>query len=149
MRRSGRHWIIWIADPVRMHGAVQVDSRDPVTMRFENPLHLLLVRYVRCAFIVNDHVKTFGIIRVAQNRQRRMRGRIIGVNLLDDDIRPLRQAILQNILLVRVVMTAAPGDQQRPNRVGRLHIQTGRGEGKGKKAVECCGIILSHKGFEI
>ena len=78
-----------------------------------------------------------------------MRGRVIGVNLLNHYIRPLRQAILQNILLVRIVMTAAPGDQQCPNRAGGLQIQTRRGEGKGKKAAECYWIVLSHKGFEI
>src|SRR2546426_955160 len=68
MRRAWRYRVVWVADAIGMHAAVEIDAGKPVAMWFKYGFDLGRIRNIRRAFVVDDEVVAFGVIRVTQNR---------------------------------------------------------------------------------
>ena len=101
-----------------MHAAVEVDTRQTVAMRLEHRLDLRRIADIRRTFIVDDEVIACGVISIPEDGQRRMGAGVVGVNLIDDDVRTLLDALLEDLLLFGVIVAAAAGNQQDPKRLG-------------------------------
>src|SRR5215472_5117031 len=86
MRRAEGDRVIRVADAIGVHGAMQVHARKAIAMRLQDALDGSRIGIVRCAFVVNHDIIAFGVLWISQNLQRRMGGRIISMNLVDDDV---------------------------------------------------------------
>src|SRR5437773_5655077 len=90
---------------------------------------------------MNHQVVALGVISVAEDRQRRLCGFVISVDLVDDEIGPFLQPFFQNVLLPCIVVTAAACDQQYSERFGcdgawLLRLGGAKGEGEQNKEQE-------------
>src|SRR5581483_2195317 len=128
VRRAGCDGAVWVADAIAVHRAVQVDARDAVAVRFEHAFDKRGIGDVRGAFVMNHEVVAIGVIRMAQDGQRRMCAGIIGVDLIDDYICARFDALLEDVLLLRVVMAATAGNEQHTQRLGRRGGAQGNAE---------------------
>jgi len=128
VRRAGLDGFIGITHAVGVHRAMKIYAGNAVTMRLQDALDFGRVGNVCRAFIMYDDVVTFGIIGIAKNAQRRVCRRIIGMDLVHDDIRARLEPLFEDVLLVSVVMTTATGYKQSSNRSRRCkqcHARTG------------------------
>ena len=112
MRSSRSNRIIGIPDSVRVHRTVKIHSRQTIAMWLQHGLDRSWIVDVGPAFIVNDQVIALRIIRVAQDLKRGFCAPVGRMDLIDGDIRPGLEPLLQYFLLIGVVVTASPGDEQ-------------------------------------
>ena len=106
-----------VAGAVRVHGTVEVDAGDTLAMRREHAGDGVRVADPGRAFVVDDDVVALGIVRFSKNRQRRFGAFVVGMRLIDDDVDPPLEALLEGILLLGVIVATAAGDQQRTQRL--------------------------------
>ncbi len=92
---------------------MEIDARDAVAMGPEDRLDGRLVIDVRPAFVVDDHIVTLGVIRVAKHRQLGAGAAIVNVDDVNLEIGPLFEAALEKVLLFGVIMAATARDEQR------------------------------------
>jgi len=93
-----------------MHSAVEVDAREAVAMWFKHSLDLEGIGNISGAFVVDYQVIAFGVLRVPQNGERRMRAGVVSVDLIDNNFGAFLEAFLENVLLFRVIMTTTSRD---------------------------------------
>ena len=92
------------------------------------------ITHVGGAFVVDDDIVACGVIGMTKDGQRRLGGFVVRVDLGDFDIGAGLEALLQDVLLLRVVMAATAGDEQHAQRfdVSGAHGSERQGEGKGE-----------------
>jgi len=87
-------------------------------MSVEDARERLLVVHARRALVVDDDVVALGPIRLVIDRQRRVRGFVVGPNHIHLHIRAALDAFRDDLVLLRVVMAAATGDEEGFQRFG-------------------------------
>ena len=114
---SGLDRLAEVTRAVRVHGAVEIDAGDTLAMRREHAGDGVRVIDAGRALIVNDDVVPLGVVRFSKNGQRRFGAFVVGMRLIDDDVDPPLEALLEDILLLGVIVATAAGDQQRTKRL--------------------------------
>ena len=114
---SGLNRLAEVTGAVRVHGAVEIDAWDTLAMRCEHASDGVRVTDAGRALIVNDDVVPLGVVRFSKNGQRRFGAFVVGMRLIDDDVDPPLEALLEDILLLGVIVATAAGDQQRTQRL--------------------------------
>src|SRR5678816_1130478 len=119
VRGTERDGVVRFANAIAVHRAVKVDPGDAIAMRLEHGLDRRRIGDIGCAFVVDDEIVAFGVIRISQDRQRWVSAAVGRMNLIDDDVGALLNALLEYVLLFGVIVAAAPGDQQNTERFWR------------------------------
>ena len=104
--------------PVAVHRAVQVDRRNTVLVGVQDVPDIRLLRHIGRAFVVNDHVVALGPVGIVVDVEPRL-GALVG--RVDD--RHLGHharfdPAFEDVLLLRIVVTAASQNQQCLQRLG-------------------------------
>lgn len=97
---------------IAMHRAVQVDARDAVAVGSKDAFDCVDVGHRCGAFVMNNDVVTLGVVGIAVNCERWVGGRIVGVDLSDDNVSPSFESFFEDALLAGVGVTATAGDQE-------------------------------------
>ena len=105
---------------------MEVDPGNAIAMRFQNSRDRGSIGDVGRAFIMDHEVVAAGVIRVAQDGQRGMSAFIVRVDLIDDGMGAFLEALLQKVLLLGIIVAAAPGDEEDTKRLGSRQRRTGR-----------------------
>lgn len=100
-----------------VHGAVKLDAGDGF-VRVEDARERLLVVHARRALVVDDDVVALGPIHLVIDRQRRVRGLVVGPNDIHLHIRAALDSLGDDEVLLRVVMAATTGDEEGFERLG-------------------------------
>lgn len=132
VRRSGLHRLAEVTRAVRVHGAVEIHGGDAVAVRRQHAGDDLRVGLGGRAFIVDDDVVALGIVRIAEDGQRRVGALVSRVQLVDNDVEPRLEALLEQVFLRGVVVAATAGDQQ-----GAQRFLVRGGEFPGGEAGQC------------
>jgi hypothetical protein len=91
---------------------MQIDPWNAITMWLEHAFDLGRLGNISRALIMNHEVITFGVIRIAQNCQRRLGARIVRVHLLNNGVDTLFNAFFENVLLRRIIVAATARNEQ-------------------------------------
>lgn len=94
-----------------VHGAVKLDAGDRF-VSVENAGERLLVVHARRALVVDDDVVALRPIRLVIDRQRRVRGLVVGPDDIHLHIRTALDAFGDDLALLRVVVATATGDEE-------------------------------------
>jgi hypothetical protein len=129
---AGSGAFVGVADAVGMHGAMEVYSGNAVAMRGEDGFDIGLFVDVGTAFVVDDEVVAFGVIRIAEDGERWLGGFVVGMDLIDDDVDSRFEAFFQDVFLFSIFVAATASDEEGFERflVGGERINR---ESKGKK----------------
>jgi hypothetical protein len=111
-------------------------------MGLEDPFDLRRVGNIRTALVMHNEIKSFGVVGVAKNRQRRMGAGVIIIKELDGDIGSLLNAFFQDIFLMRVIMAATTGNEQHAQGRWRSERPTNHAEGE-ETAQERGGFVFA------
>jgi hypothetical protein len=103
------------------------------------------VLHVGGAFVVDDDIEALGVGRVAVMGERRPAAAVVAVDVFDRDRQARLQAGCNDVLLGRVVVAAATGDQKGADGPWRVAGGAGGRHGKGQREAE--GAELSVHGF--
>ena len=110
--RAGLHWFAEVAEAVGVHGAVEVHAGDALAVRCEHAGDDLRVGLVGGAFVVDHHVVALGVVGVAEDGQRRVGAFVWRVHVIDNDVDPRLEPLLEQVFLLGVIVAATTGDQQ-------------------------------------
>ena len=102
-----------------VHGAVKLDAGDGF-VSVEDARERLLVVHARRALVVDDDVVSLGPIRLVIDRQRRVRGLVVGPNDIHLHIRAPLDALGDDLVLLCIVMAAAACDEEGFQRLGGI-----------------------------
>ncbi len=94
-----------------VHGAVQMHGGDGL-MHIQDALHQRHVLHAGGALVMDDDVVALGPVRIVIERQRRHDGLVIRPHHIHLHIRPCLDALAQDHMLLGIIMTAAPGDEE-------------------------------------
>ena len=108
-----------VAGAVRVHGTVEVDTGDTLAMRREHAGDGVRVADPGRAFVVDDDVVALRVARFSKNGQRRLSAFVVGMRLIDDNVDPSLETLLEDVLLLGVIVAASAGYQQGTQRVVR------------------------------
>ena len=64
------------------------------------------------AFVVDDDVVALGVVGVAKDGQRRVGAFVGRMHVIDNDVDPRFESLLEQVFLRGVIVTATAGDQQ-------------------------------------
>ena len=126
IRRTFLHRRAEIAEPIRVHRAMKVYARNALLVRRQHTGDHLRVTDTRRAFVVDHEIVALGVIGIAVNGDRRLRAFVRRMRVIDLDVDPALQPLFQDVLLVRIIMAATAGDQQRPQRLGKRFLFFGQ-----------------------
>ena len=101
-------------------------------MGLEDAFDLGLLVDVGAAFVVDDKVVAFGVIGIADNRERRFGGFVVGVDLIDGDVDAGFEACFEDVFLFAVFVAATAGDEK-GFEGGGVGCLDGKGEGGGEE----------------
>jgi hypothetical protein len=99
------------AIPERMHRAVKVNRRDGF-VNLQDILHDLQVLVRSGTFIVDDDVIPGGPIGIVVDREWRIGRAVIGPDDIDADIGPFLNALVEDLVLGLIIVTATSGDEE-------------------------------------
>ena len=104
-----------------VHRAMQMHRRDGL-VSIENVLHDLEVLVACGALVVNHQVIALGPIGIVVNRERRVHRFVVGPPDIDADVGPFLNALVEQLVLGGIVMTAAASDEQDLEGFGGLFL---------------------------
>ncbi len=90
-----------------MHRAVEIDPRGASLVRGKDSFDRLIVGNAGGALVVDDDVVAFRVFRHAVDRKVRLHGAVVGMDLVNDDVRTAFDTFLEDILLRLVIVAAA------------------------------------------
>src|SRR5690349_199851 len=91
---------------------------------------------------MQDDIKSFRVIRITKNGQRRMGAAIVVMKEFDGHICALLDALFENILLMRVIMAATTGNEQHAQGRWRGECPTNHAEAE-ETAQERGGFVFA------
>ena len=101
---------------------MEIHTRDALLVRSEHAGDHLGITDARRAFVMDHEVVALCIIGVAVNRNRWLSAFIRRMCMIDLDINPALEPLLQDVLLLCVIMAATARDKQRPQRFGQRFL---------------------------
>ena len=100
---------------------MQIHAGNARAVRCEDAFDDCRIIDVRRALVVDDDIVALGVIGVAVDRERRFGGGSaggnLGVDLIDDEVGACFEAMLEDVLLFRVIVAATARDQQDSQRL--------------------------------
>lgn len=100
----------WVSDPVRVHGAVEVQTWGALLVRSEHTFNHLFVTDAGGTFIMDYEVVPLGVIGIAVDRDGRLGAFVVGVDLVHLGMEALLNSCFEKVLLVGVIVATTTRD---------------------------------------